>query len=116
MSSVRIFLASFSRSLENSGQNVLLERVVVVCNGMEGTYIPNLHMWHSPYLCKKAERQSIRTEQLKNCSCDCINANGVVKKRVEDAMSIAMSVRSLKLSFRANFLLVAFRAFSFGTT
>nr|POE59421.1 hypothetical protein CFP56_08246 [Quercus suber] len=56
MSSVRIFLASFSRSLENSGQNVLLERVVVVCNGMEGTYIPNLHMWHSPYLCKKLSK------------------------------------------------------------
>ncbi|XP_023876913.2 histone-lysine N-methyltransferase ATX3 [Quercus suber] len=32
------------KSLENSGQNVLPEKVAVVCNGMEGTYIPNLHI------------------------------------------------------------------------
>uniref|UniRef100_A0A2N9HXA4 Histone-lysine N-methyltransferase n=1 Tax=Fagus sylvatica TaxID=28930 RepID=A0A2N9HXA4_FAGSY len=32
------------KSVENSVQNVLPEKVTVVCNGMEGTYIPKLHI------------------------------------------------------------------------
>lgn len=32
------------KSVENGGQTVLPEKVTVVCNGMEGTYIPKLHL------------------------------------------------------------------------
>ncbi|XP_062155071.1 histone-lysine N-methyltransferase ATX3 [Alnus glutinosa] len=33
-----------NRSVENGRQTVLPEKVTVVCNGMEGTYIPKLHL------------------------------------------------------------------------
>ncbi|KAJ4954597.1 hypothetical protein NE237_011380 [Protea cynaroides] len=32
------------RSNENTGQLLLPDKITVVCNGMEGTYVPNLHL------------------------------------------------------------------------
>ncbi|KAG4940155.1 hypothetical protein JHK87_044026 [Glycine soja] len=44
MLSVIKYPANFSRSIENTQKSIIPEKVLVVCNGMDGFYIPKLHL------------------------------------------------------------------------